>query len=212
MLTHDELIDSLALLLQARDHIIFKNFALGSPMNQIWLPVADLIAIKKSFTSFHITIYEVKANRPDFLQEMRSEKWRKYLPHCNQFYFAIQRNVADIKEIPPEAGIMFYHNDFWRRRREGAWRKLDFREYERLMLLKAMIIRTGSEIKPKRFRFSTAGGADYEKALEADKKWMEIDKEARLKMKEQGKDIGAFFRAWRSGHLNYLLPEEYRKK
>ena len=40
----------------------------------------DALAIKKSWTKFSITGYEVKVSRSDFLKD---DKWQHYLPMCN---------------------------------------------------------------------------------------------------------------------------------
>lgn len=65
----------------------------------------DAMGIKISWTNFAIVGYEVKVSRSDFL---RDEKWRAYLPMCNQLYFAVAPNVCDVKEIPEECGMVLY--------------------------------------------------------------------------------------------------------
>ena len=50
---------------------------------------ADLVIIRPSYKRFCVSVFEVKVSRADFLSDIRSEKWRGYLPHCNRFYFAL---------------------------------------------------------------------------------------------------------------------------
>lgn len=136
-MTHNELIDSLAEHFRARDYITYKNFNLGD-----WSkcpPIADLVVVTRSYANFSIAIYEVKANRADYLQEMRNEKWKKYLPYCDYFSFATQANVCSPDEIPREAGLIFFNGESWRRKKDLPRRKIEY-DYQRVLMLQAMIV------------------------------------------------------------------------
>ncbi len=50
--------------------------------------------------------YEVKATRSDFLSDLRSGKWRRYLPRLTRFNFAAPIGVVKESELPPEAGLV----------------------------------------------------------------------------------------------------------
>lgn len=63
----------------------------------------DAWAMKKSWAHPLVTAYEIKVSRNDFLKD---EKWRGYLPYCNEFYFAASPGVIDPKELPDEAGLL----------------------------------------------------------------------------------------------------------
>jgi len=63
----------------------------------------DAWTMKRSWTHSCATVYEIKVSRSDFLQD---DKWRGYLPYCNQFYFVCPPGVIDKSEIPPEAGLL----------------------------------------------------------------------------------------------------------
>jgi len=63
----------------------------------------DAWVMLKSWAHAAAICYEIKVNRQDFL---RDEKWRKYLPNCNQFYFAAPEGIIRDGELPPEAGLM----------------------------------------------------------------------------------------------------------
>jgi hypothetical protein len=67
----------------------------------------DALAIRLSWTQFNITGYEVKVSRSDFL---RDEKWRAYLPMCNQLYWVVLDGVCDELEIPECCGLIRYRN------------------------------------------------------------------------------------------------------
>lgn len=77
----------------------------------ISVPIADLIKFNPSYNRMCFRIYEVKASRDDFLGELRSGKWKKYLPYCHRFYFAVAPGVAVAGEMPPGVGLYTYNNE-----------------------------------------------------------------------------------------------------
>lgn len=112
-LKHDELAEDLA---RAIGLMPFLDVPLGS----VFLSArgtgpsrADVVAVKPSYNRFCISIYEVKVSRSDFLSDIRSEKWRGYLPHCNRFYFAVESGVCQKNEIPAPAGLMVRGTKGW---------------------------------------------------------------------------------------------------
>ena len=112
-LKHDELAEELA---RAIGLMPFLNVPLGSVFLADWgtgPSRADVVGIKPSYTQFCISIYEVKVSRADFLSDIRSDKWRGYLPHCNRFYFAVDAGVAKKDEIPEPAGLMVHGDKGW---------------------------------------------------------------------------------------------------
>jgi hypothetical protein len=110
---HDDLADDLAI---AKGGIPYLNVCLGSP----WLngrkqktPRADLVVCKPSYQRFCLSIYEIKVTRADFLSDIRSGKWRDYLPHCDRFYFAVCKGVLQKSDIPNDAGLVVRGNKGW---------------------------------------------------------------------------------------------------
>jgi len=63
----------------------------------------DALAIKKSWQNPMTICYEVKVSRSDF---MRDEKWRGYLPYCNEFYFVVPPKLILPDEVPEGAGLI----------------------------------------------------------------------------------------------------------
>lgn len=83
----------------------------------------DALAMKISWTNFTITGYEVKVARSDFL---RDEKWRAYLPMCNQLYFAVAPGVCDPSEVPEVCGLVTVtQKGALRTVRKAPWRDID---------------------------------------------------------------------------------------
>jgi hypothetical protein len=63
----------------------------------------DAWAMRKSWSKPLSIVYEVKVSRSDFLKD---DKWRFYLPYCNEFYFVSPAGLIMPEECPPEAGLM----------------------------------------------------------------------------------------------------------
>lgn len=88
------------------------------------LLIMDAVAIKKSWANPRITGYEIKSSRSDFLAD---EKWRGYLPYCNEFLFVCPKGVIEPDEIPEDIGLIYYNpekRNLWTSRR-GAYKKID---------------------------------------------------------------------------------------
>lgn len=116
---HDKTAEELAL------HVGPTPF-LGVPLGSCWLAKwnpetmqkdgparADVITIKPSYTRFCLSVFEAKVSRSDFLSDIRSEKWRSYLPHCHRFYFATTGKIVEKSEIPEEAGWIHKGDKGW---------------------------------------------------------------------------------------------------
>jgi Fe2+ transport system protein FeoA len=67
----------------------------------------DAWAMKRSWAHPKTSGYEVKVSRSDFL---RDDKWRDYLPLCNELWFACPHGVIAPAEIPPEVGLLVASN------------------------------------------------------------------------------------------------------
>ena len=67
-------------------------------------PILDGWAMKKSWNDSLYTGYEIKVSRGDFLQD---EKWMKYLPFCNHFYFICPWGIINKNEVPQGCGLMY---------------------------------------------------------------------------------------------------------
>lgn len=116
---HDDLAEDLAI---AKGGIPYLNVCLGSAWCNFLnrdnkTPRADLVVCRPSYSQFTLSVFEIKISRADFLSDIRSEKWRSYLPHCHRFYFAVAAGVATKDDIPAEAGFMVRGPKGWTTRK-----------------------------------------------------------------------------------------------
>ena len=50
--------------------------------------------------------YEIKTSRADFLSDMHTGKWQKYLDYCNEFYFLVSSlDIPEHVTLPPTVGL-----------------------------------------------------------------------------------------------------------
>ena len=118
----------------------FFEVPLGSVL---WhkVPIADVLNIRPSYTRFNIDIFECKVNRCNLMKEIKSEKWKKYLPYCNRFYFVTYKGLTDKIEIPEECGLILKSDKSFYTRKPAPVRNPDI-DIEMLMSLIFMRKRT----------------------------------------------------------------------
>ena len=102
--SHDELVHDLSGWLDS-DGFVCGELRFG----RAWFEAAaipDVLKIRKSYTRWDVQIYECKAHRNDFLGEIRSDKWKTYLPMSSRFYFATPYYgvIKEDNEIPEGCG------------------------------------------------------------------------------------------------------------
>ncbi len=77
----------------------------GASWGNRYLGILDLWVMKKSYANPLVIGYEIKRLRSDFLHD---DKWQRYLPYCNEFYFVVTgKDIAIPSEISPEAGLKY---------------------------------------------------------------------------------------------------------
>ncbi len=82
---------------------VFVSECKNGPSYGKGLQRLDGWAMKRSWAHPLVTGYEVKVSRSDFLAD---EKWRGYLPFCNEFYFVAPPKVIDPDEVAGDAGLL----------------------------------------------------------------------------------------------------------
>ena len=63
----------------------------------------DAWVMRKSWANPLVIGYEIKVNRSDFVND---QKWRGYLPFCNEFYWVCPYGLIDPNEVSDDAGLM----------------------------------------------------------------------------------------------------------
>jgi hypothetical protein len=115
------------------DRAIMVEAILGSSMKarQGEVGRADILTIDRTYARPNIAIYEVKSSRSDLLSDLNSDKWTRYRPFCERFYFALGADV-DAADIPEGCGIIRHVPDgFERPRSPGALEAYYWREEQR---------------------------------------------------------------------------------
>ena len=89
--------------------------------------------------------YECKVSRSDFV---RDNKWRNYLPLCNQFYFVCPAGLIDAAELPAEVGLLWASKNWTRlyAKRKAAYRDVEIPEdlYRYVLMCRSKITRERS--------------------------------------------------------------------
>lgn len=63
--------------------------------------------------------YEVKVGRGDFTTEMRTNKWRLYLPFSAYVFIACPDGLIGVDELPPELGLIVRRAETWVTAKKG---------------------------------------------------------------------------------------------
>lgn len=81
---------------------------------------ADVVALKPSYASLDVRIYECKATRQDLNRGLnRDPKWRLYREYAHRVIFAMPAGLAKTEEIPSECGIATRGPNGWHHVRPG---------------------------------------------------------------------------------------------
>lgn len=149
--THRELCFSLA---EAKG----TNF-IEVPLGSVWLNkeglgIADVISFDCSYVKFIVNIFECKISRSDFLNDLNSKKYEKYLPYCNRFYYACLKDVALVDEIPSGVGLMVKGENGWRTIKASKKRNVDIPQ-EALL---SMLFHKGKVYNDRRIKLSHSYG------------------------------------------------------
>jgi len=155
-MTHHELLQ----LYAHHKNLLFREVNLGSPYISRSVPQADIVSVRPSYTKHFIDIIEIKATRSDFLSDINSGKFKKYLPHCHRFFYGVVKGVTCLKEIqdilPGEhhnVGLTIYNPEkkSWRARYVPKYRDIKL-ELEMLQSLLFYRQKARHLMEPKHYR------------------------------------------------------------
>lgn len=104
----------------------------------------DTWVLRTSWTQATTIGYEIKVTRRDFLAD---QKWMKYLPLCNEFYFVVAPGVCGLEEVPEAAGLMVCSKNA---ARLFTKKKAPYREAEDLDLIFRAVLMNRAHILPGR--------------------------------------------------------------
>lgn len=106
----------------------------------------DAWAMKKSWAHPLTIAYEIKVARGDFLAD---NKWRGYLPYCNQFVFVAPPGLIEVDEVPRDAGLLVCSRNASRlyQKKKAPYREVDIPEslYRYILFSRVRITREFSD-------------------------------------------------------------------
>ena len=74
----------------------------------------DVVAVKPHhYAQRDLRAYECKSTRSDFLHDVGSDKWRRYLLVFPRVYFAVPSGLVKKAEVPDEAGLIVQGDNGW---------------------------------------------------------------------------------------------------
>lgn len=109
-LSHRELQESLA---QAKE-LSMIEVSLGSAYHKRGkLPRADVVQVTPSYNKFRISIFEIKRTKSDLQKSLKQKKYESYFPHCHLFYFACQKGIVEVSDLPEGVGLYLHGPNGW---------------------------------------------------------------------------------------------------
>ena len=129
---HDELASDLADHLHHESRMVWTDMQMGSSGS----PRPDVFTMKKSYTNPTPISYEIKISRSDFLSDINSAKWQRYLKFSGGVIFAVPKGLITKNEVPFECGLMIRNEETWRtlkRAKPGTGRP-DFPEMMKMLI------------------------------------------------------------------------------
>ncbi len=74
----------------------------------------DVVAVKPHrYAQRDLRAYECKSTRQDFMRDVGTEKWRRYLLVFPRVYFAVPSGLIKKAEVPDEAGLIVRGENGW---------------------------------------------------------------------------------------------------
>jgi len=127
--THSELQDIAARVLHLRNFTwVMKELGVGG---------GHIDVVGNCPNSAHrVVAVECKASRGDLLRDLRTKKWRKYLPYTSELWFMVNPDICEPSEIPKECGVVEATSERYpkvRRRAARPHRKITDRRYCRVL-------------------------------------------------------------------------------
>lgn len=113
-MTHNELAADLAGHLRgAGDWLVWQDMQLGP----VGSARPDVYVMSKSYSRMHARAYECKVSRADFLSDVTSGKYQRYLQFASCVVFAVPAGLISKSEVPAGCGLIERNASGWRHTR-----------------------------------------------------------------------------------------------
>src|SRR5262245_46155564 len=106
--------------------IAIEKLALG-------MGIVDVASMRLSWSRPRLTAYEGKISRADFLCDVRSGKYLKYLQNVERLYFAVPKGLIDTREVPAECGLIWRAAKSWYMAKAAPAHVVEWRFYARFV-------------------------------------------------------------------------------
>lgn len=94
--------------LQGRAYTLMTDrWRLGWVYPEVSTPGGNIDVLGKKPHYRGIVAVECKATRADFLSDMRTKKWERYLPYCSELFYYVNDGIAEPGEMPPGVGLIW---------------------------------------------------------------------------------------------------------
>lgn len=102
-MTHNELAADLARHLRGNTgRMVWTDTQLGPAGS----PRPDVYSVDKSFSNFKADAYEIKVSVSDFRRDITAGKWQSYRPFAHRVWFAFERGLVPLADVPRECGVI----------------------------------------------------------------------------------------------------------
>ncbi len=112
----DTILKALANKYRAPEWAFFKEVRLGTGFGGYGTVGSDVDKRMDAWalhtwpsSGYQPTGFEVKVSRSDFLRDVKSDKYRAYLPSCQHFYFVTPKDLVKPEEIPDGIGLIWVY-------------------------------------------------------------------------------------------------------
>lgn len=100
---HNELAEDLARHLRGNTgRMVWTDTQLGPAGS----PRPDVYSVDKSFSNFKADAYEIKVSVSDFRRDITAGKWQSYRPFAHRVWFAFERGLVPLADVPRECGVI----------------------------------------------------------------------------------------------------------
>jgi len=108
---HARIVDGVAQHLHEAGRLVFTELAVRTQGDSGWRSCKpDVFSLVRGLRDDHLAaqVHEVKVSRADLLNELRSDKTKRYHELAGQIFLVLRDGIARVDEIPPDYGVVVW--------------------------------------------------------------------------------------------------------